>query len=342
MEKENRKCIIKHTSGSTGMPKIIIWDEKDYYKSIICTWRYRKKYNIRPFDNYVTCHCAHYINNIPVIVDSIIENNKYSFCKIELSKEKMDKYLNDIVGWNPKWLMLQPNIAYTIGEYMRNNNINIPSLEYVEITGDYCDPLLFDILKSKFKYAKLVNHYGTEEVNSIGYCENNDNVFDICSDNVDVSIISINGIYNELNQPGKILVSSKHKQFNSVLNYDTGDYGKLVLSGGKTKLHLINARRGMQFHYVDKIYDSSMFYLLVEYLNMIGASIYRFKFIHIKDKLICLLSRDNEFLCDKDISIEISEYLKNTYGVIFCRDNIEIHDYNCENKEKYKYFDERS
>lgn len=211
------------TSGSTGKILEVYWRKKDYMRSMFSLWFYRKKfYSINTWDKVCEFLTAEQIGKHGQ--KSIYCKNSLIFSKNNLSENRLIEIYNEMIDFQPDWLLLQPCIAellcYIKTKYQLSN---ISSIRYIELTGEELTLNLRDSLQRCFM-CPIANQYGLCEVNSVAYECPQGNLH-CMSDNVYVEIIDDNGNLLPSKVSGNIYITTLHNRVMPFIRYGTGDIG---------------------------------------------------------------------------------------------------------------------
>ena len=174
----NQQLRRQSSSGSTGIPVNVYWDEKDYNCSMLALWRKRKEYyNITPADKVV---------KFTLQVFNMNYKNENAFIKFEsphvlvvnkacLQEDSIYiKLINQIEMFSPKWLYIQPFVLYQLIAQYKKLKVDPPkSLRYIESIGEILTCRVKQEAINFFK-VPVANMYGSQEMNGIAYeCPNN-------------------------------------------------------------------------------------------------------------------------------------------------------------------------
>lgn len=216
--------VISRTSGSSGEPLEVYWTLDDYIKSNLCLWRLRKQYY--GVDSNSACVCFHailYNKSIPMEPKKIVYLNGgtiLSFSKFYLEDADLDEYWNYIEKYQPKWMLIQPSVAYRLKAYMEKKNLRLPnSIRYIELNGEQINSTDEKLLKDFF-HVLIANMYGCNEVNAIAYecpCGN----MHILDENVFVQLVNYEDRGGEIE--GDIVLSSLKNSAFPIIGYEIGD-----------------------------------------------------------------------------------------------------------------------
>lgn len=284
----SKKLIRTYTSGSSGNPVNVYWDEKDYNYTSVILWRMRNKfYGISPKDRVVKFS-----------LDLMVENNSYTHFKDNImlvsplvfnNSNKLEDIVNKIYRFSPKWLSVYPHVLEMLCDYYNTNLDKIPpSITHIETLGEVLDDKLKERGRLLFK-VPIINHYGTEEVRSIAYeCPfGNMHVF---SDNVFVETCGKDGEYNNDEfAKGSVVVTSLTNYAMPLIRYEIGDYIELLQQYQcpcgicSPIIRNIEGRINESFIINGKRIDSNMLKDIIHKLNNCFADpIQKYKFIFYK------------------------------------------------------------
>ena len=331
---KNENIVIMRTSGSTGKNLKVVWDQKDNIKSVVPLWVIRNKmYKINPAMKWCNFFSVMYSGNkIANMVDKEYQKNGtvLSFSKINLTYEKLIAVYNDMLEFQPAWLMLQPSVAYLLSEAVKNEKLpKIESLKYIELSGEY----LFDNYRKSVEDAfdvPVVNLYGCNESNEIAI-EYPDRKMHIISDNVIVEVIK-NG-KSVIGEEGDIYITSLNNYAMPFVRYETGDKG--ILTQNDKGDFILELKSGRSSDYImlenNKKLNSYVVQNIMEYTNEnMHSAIKQFQIVQNDyDKFTAYMVIDDRFSgWKKAVEEEFIENiadddLKNTKWDFIWRDKIE-------------------
>lgn len=213
------QLIHTHTSGSTGTFLDIYWKNDDLLHALLPLWVDRwKTGRIHPKDRICQFNTTLGNNNIYQI-----EGNKMIVSKDRLSIEYFEEIYNIIRDFEPKWMILHPGTAALLLDNIRSKNLPVlESVQYVELTGE----MAFDGLKKDIEslFGCVVKmHYGTMEVQSIGYQE--DTRYRLYDQTTYVEVLDEKGQEVQEGEQGNIYVTSLHNHTMPFVRYGIGDVG---------------------------------------------------------------------------------------------------------------------
>lgn len=213
------RLIHTHTSGSTGTFLDVYWNKEDMLHALLPLWVDRWKVaGIHARDRL----CQF---NTTLANDKVYEINGNTMI---VSKDRLSSlYLEDtywrIREFEPKWMILHPAMAFFLMEHARK--MDLPALEsvrYVELTGEMSWEGLRAELESS--WGCVVNmHYGTMEVQSIGYEEGDR--YRLYEQTTYVEVLDDEG--KEVGESGNIYVTSLHNLAMPFVRYGIGDVGRI-------------------------------------------------------------------------------------------------------------------
>jgi len=250
--KEN--LVIKRTSGSTGKFLKVYWSRKDETRSMFHLWIARmKQYGIDPKDRFCSFHTTVYNYNRLLELNELVTSqgkNNISLNKLKMNKSSIVDYYKQIIEYKPKWLLLQPSIAYLLSMYIHDNNLPLPNtLKYVELTGEYLFKSYEEKIKEVFQ-VRMANMYGCNEANGIAiecikghlHCLNNNIIVEVMWEGEKVS--------ND--KEGEIYITCLTNNAMPFIRYALGDIGLLLFDhtcecGNKSPIIKLSAGRISDF-----------------------------------------------------------------------------------------------
>lgn len=91
------------------------------------------------------------------------------FSKMNLTEERIKDIYQQILLFDPVWMILQPSIAILLARCMYTEEVPVlSSLKYIELTGEMLTEENKRFLEAAFE-CPCVNQYGSYEVNSMAY-----------------------------------------------------------------------------------------------------------------------------------------------------------------------------
>ena len=254
----------QQTSGSTGEPLWIYKTESEINRQSSYIWRYRMKVaNVLPTDKYVRSYISkRKENNRHTSI--LQEKNSIALNMLCITTEDLKNYYEAIINYKPKWLFLSPSFLYLITSYMEKNNLVIPHVEYIELTGEYVPETLkkyfFDIWN-----CRISIHYGCREVYAIATeCKNNK--LHIVSENVFLSVENKDEYKEGF---GEIVITSLNSKAMPLIKYSIGDIGRInnlkCECGCKDPyIELIGGRKSEYIEIDGRKIHSSLFHFVIK------------------------------------------------------------------------------
>ena len=137
----SQTLLVNLTSGTSGKPLEIFWEQSDSIKSHLSLWRRRfYYYKINPTDKFCSLHTTSYsrtrVGNIEKYI--ISEDGKnMSLCKLYQDEKTLLEYYNLVQKFKPVWLFVQPSflkrLMYIIDKFSLEK---IDSVKYIELVGE--------------------------------------------------------------------------------------------------------------------------------------------------------------------------------------------------------------
>lgn len=243
------KLLKTHTSGSSGMQIDVYWDNKDFNFSLLPLWMERwRQAEIKPKDR--VCYFNTILEDESVY---IYDKNALIVSKRNLTFDKFVEMANVINKFQPKWLLVHPTMALWFCRLIEEEKIAFPSVQYIELTGEIILDSLVIRLKENFNCV-VKGHYGSMEVNSIGY-QISGNDYSLFEDATYVEIVDDCGNLLPYDVEGNVCVTSLHNKAMPIIRYKLGDMGilkKTINNGRECRiLHLSHARNDDFIHLKD-------------------------------------------------------------------------------------------
>ena len=235
------RLIHTHTSGSTGTFLDVYWNKEDMLHALLPLWVDRwKAAGIHARDRL----CQF---NTTLANDKVFEINGNTMI---VSKDRLSPlYLEDtyrrIREFKPEWMILHPAMAFFLMEQARKMDLPaFESVRYVELTVEMAWEGLRAELESS--WGCVVNmHYGTMEVQSIGYEEGGR--YRLYDQTTYVEVLDDEGKEVGEGESGNIYVTSLHNRVMPFVRYGIGDVGRIQSErkDGKWQRYLVleKARR---------------------------------------------------------------------------------------------------
>ena len=267
---------VERTSGTTGEPMQILWNQNDYFSSIMNHWKYRSdNFGITPASKYCTS-----VKNVPNGGAYHIDGNKMIFSIKKLTYESITEIIKALNEFNPEWMYIQNSIMFILVYVARKLRLGFPkSLKYIEYMGEpICGHYRNEI--AKMISVCTTNMYGCAETNGISYeCVHGHS--HLLHDNVYVEIVDENGKVKEEGEKGFVCVTGLHNTAMPMLRYRLNDLavinnGKNCPCGNQNPIIEILAARLPEFLILDdpNVYHKASLY------SPIGMESYLFEVKH--------------------------------------------------------------
>lgn len=253
---------VERTSGTTGEPMQILWNQNDYFSSILNHWKYRSdNFEITPASRYCTS-----VKNIPGDSPYYIDGNKMLFSIKDFSYESITEIIKGMNEFKPEWLYIQNSILFVLVYVARKLGLAFPdSIKYIEYMGEpICGYFRNEIAKEI--PAKTSNMYGCVETNGISLecvCGHNH----LLPNNVYVEIVDEVGNLKEYGDKGFVCVTGLHNTAMPILRYRLNDVavvmdGNDCPCGNPNPIIEIMAARMPEFLILDDqaVYDKASLY----------------------------------------------------------------------------------
>ncbi len=149
---------------------------------------------------------------------------RITLSSFSMTNEEMARYVGIINRFKPKLIVGYPTGLHLLSDFILTNNLKIHPPKIMVSGGE----TLFEFHREKIQQAfraKLINRYGSREVNHIaGECENQSGLH-ISNDHVIIEIIDENGNRCKPGQIGEILVTDLDNYAFPFIRYKIGDLG---------------------------------------------------------------------------------------------------------------------
>ena len=297
---QEKHILKKHTSGTSGEPLNVYWNNKDYVISNLFVWKLRRIwYNIYPIDRLVTFHSA--TNNFSYSSQKYIKNNTVlSLERCVFTDAILNEYCDEIRKFDPSWILGPPSTIFLILNYMKEHKIILKNLKYVEFNGEYVEKHFINTLKMDFGIM-VSNLYGSEEFNGIAMTCPNGNMH-IITDNVYVETDKF--------QENKLLITSLVNKLMPFIRYDIGDYGYVYKGGvcacgyNDIYLDLIRGRSNDMVTIGNSIISMSLFNQIIDEMNYSKNKVKQF-FVRFKNnKFTLFILTDFSYIIELQIQKE--------------------------------------
>jgi phenylacetate-coenzyme A ligase PaaK-like adenylate-forming protein len=214
----NDNLFIEQTSGSSGIPFLIVKTREERLKGLLGIWRFR-----RSIDSGVSPH-----NFLPLIHRRPgMERPKTTIDALDAARER-----------GMRWVHANPPFIRGCLRLTNWAAFSMPAtLRFIENSGSQLDHELRQSLEARTK-IRIADQYGCREVWAIGYATGVDGFIPV-DDNVIVEIVDAKG--KRVEGPGtvgRLLVTGLCQKIFPFIRYDTGDLGYFSETGGRRTIVL--------------------------------------------------------------------------------------------------------
>lgn len=211
---------LERTSGTSGNPMRILWNNDDYYSSTINHWKFRRKnYGIMPSSKMCTTAKTLPRKQLYSINGS---GNKLTLGIGKLNLNTIGMLIDEMNEFRPEWLYIQNSVLYILIYFARRLGKTLPdSIRYIEYIGEpLCEYYRKNI--SEVIPAPYSNMYGCVETNGISYsCDCGRN--HLLTENVLVEIVDQTGHPVMEGQAGYVCVTGLHNTAMPMIRYRLND-----------------------------------------------------------------------------------------------------------------------
>lgn len=153
-----------HTSGSTGIPLKVYKDQYSEMRIIKKLWSLRKNWE-KDLPNWKLLYLYRKVEDIYYKnVLRLGENDDY----LDLSQNSLLEYCDQIIKYQPQWIIGPPIVTSKIANMFLDNKIEINSIKFAEMYGEMLLPHYIETIQNAFQ-CKTINHYGARELNVLSY-----------------------------------------------------------------------------------------------------------------------------------------------------------------------------
>lgn len=303
-----------NTSGTTGIPLSIEWNDSDFVKSNFYLWNFRKKFKILPSDAFCSFHSSVETNNETILEDMIIINSgrTLSLGRYVYNEAIIQKYIDAINNFHAKWIQGPSSCIYMMAKYLETTNQTLKDINYVELNGEFTNDSMREELCNILK-VPISDLYGSVEFNGIAIKFNSDKFY----------VLNKN-VYIETNDNEEILITGLVNHRMPLIRYKIGDRGIIseeICSNGYIKT-LLTLNQGRSSDIIllpdgNKV-DMSIFNNIVDDIHNYCKSVlqYYIKKVENQITLVILLKKEckNYFKISEEYFISKLKWLK-SYGL---------------------------
>ena len=143
-----------------------------------------------------------------------------------LNDKTIPQIVNEIIKYKPSIIRGYLSAILQIGNYLKNNEINIDGLKAVSTTTETLSPHYRRILQQIYG-VPIFDQYGCSECGSIAFECAQHNGLHITEEHVHIEILDS---YNKqlVNKPGRIILTDLDNYLMPFIRYENGDMGELT------------------------------------------------------------------------------------------------------------------
>ncbi len=226
-ENKRWKIVETHTTGSTGVPTTLYFDQfaqkarnintlRAFFlngifpdKKFLLLWRRKKLGKREKLKSLLGI-----FRYIPVVDVMNVHDTA-------LSEKKVLELLNEIKKFSPSVIRGYVSALWVLGIYKQKFNIDI-SLEKIIASAEYLPSTVWDELERIFK-CQVINYYGGTEAAPIACSLSNNRSLIVFEDFYYVNIVDNNGKECKVGEPGSILITDYYNLYMPLIRYEIGD-----------------------------------------------------------------------------------------------------------------------
>ena len=309
----NQQLRRQSSSGSSGTPVNVYWDNQQWIASNLSLWRKRLQwYGIHPNDKYVvfTLNALNLVTDGTTVLSKQESPNVLAINASLIQNERQYQKLVDIINsFNPDWLYVQPFFLNKIAQiFEKYGTEKLTALRYIESIGEL---LPLDLRRRVAKVFKvpLANMYGSEEMNCIAL-ESPAQHMMVLEDNVFVEVMSNNIILPH--GEGESIITNLHNKAMPLIRYNQGDLINLEIEHNNKRIRMISGRKIQEIQIGNRLINAFAFSEIITSINnQLDDIIYNYQFVYSKSakRLLCKIIIDNSrnewFLKTKEILLDL-------------------------------------
>ncbi|MBD7913064.1 phenylacetate--CoA ligase family protein [Clostridium cibarium] len=160
---DNPNAILQHTSGSSGEPLRIIKNRQEELRLTKKMWKTRKMFH-KDIMKWKLLYFYRNLESNKLNALRIGDNNDY----LDLSEKSFEKYINEILEFDPDWIIGAPIAVNKFANFCGDRNIVLSNIKMVELYGEQILPYQKNNIATKI-CNNIINHYGSRETGIISY-----------------------------------------------------------------------------------------------------------------------------------------------------------------------------
>jgi len=213
-----------HTSGTTGSPLEVAWDQNIEIVTNAVLWRHRRWSGFEFGEKYATLLGRVIVpvsKKTPPFYRVNMPWNQYLFSSFHLEDGNIEKYFETFEKKNIQYLEAYPSTAYILAKYLEQHNLHY-NMNSVLTSSETLLPIQREIIEERFM-CRVFDYYGmAERVMFSGECgEHNGHHL-----NMEYGITEfLDEHYNQVEEGvcGKVIATGLHNYGMPLIRYDTGD-----------------------------------------------------------------------------------------------------------------------
>ena len=243
-EYDKKSLFLESTSGSEGQPLLVYKPNSEKLRYSIELWQRRRKHlkDLSPEDKFARFYAMRpNADGNTLVTDKIyIKGTDIHIPLSNMGPEQLDTICLNIIEFGPRWMHGPSTAIFNIASHALSNNIEISSLELVELNGEFVKPEHVPVIENAFG-CKVVNNYGCREFWTNAYsCPEGDLRI------VDEALF-IESVTNEETGQNELLYTSLRNKAWPLIRYKVGDAGTLYYKKSNTGFpgcYCIDLQRG--------------------------------------------------------------------------------------------------
>lgn len=221
---KNKKLIKIMTSGSTGEPIEVVFTESDFAFVAATGTRVMDAAGVRMSKDRVAqlLMIGPYVGS--TIVDTLYTGIARLFSKLRVIsiKKAMSEIVDELTEFDPTLISVYPSVAYSIGEYVKEHNLEFPRLKTVVTGSEILDKKTRKGIEDNLN-AEVYDAYGLTEIHVFGYeCSEHTGLHA----SIDTAIMEVIDKDNEPvseGERGRLILTPLLREAMPLIRYDTHD-----------------------------------------------------------------------------------------------------------------------
>ncbi len=230
-EYQEKNLIFRFTSGTTGEPLKCAMTHQERIIAGRHLFRARTRWELDfPARCALLGGATHF-----AIGDPNSYRDKFSLSKnvllllpvLDLSASSLDKYLQELLSFQPNWIYGLPSGVAQIAAHASKNNqrLELPGLKLIELAGEFLTHEHRQVISDVFQISPA-NQYACSELWGIAF-ECSLGGMHLLTEHVYVEIIGTKGEDLPLGEIGEVVITGLNNRSQPFIRYKTGDLAKL-------------------------------------------------------------------------------------------------------------------